>query len=247
MIVWNVKIWFCCENCSAVLSKTNIFHFFRIEKCTFFLWWRCFVHSQGMHKSGIVACFTFCYHSKCDHFLTTAHNNNRNYSHFNGWLDVVVSTDLNHMNYMTLVFSQHAAITSQKPSLERTKKLSTIHPTSFQSATSHRATRKQVPNFFLYSGRKSWGETLVQSPARGLSLQMGQGGQSCLNISRVFLLILTIIILIFTVMRGQPGHRGQRGLEDGQNHRKCHRIARDVSQKALRIASGWQTSSLCQI
>ena len=74
-----------------------------------------------MHKSGIVACFTFCYHSKCDHFLTTAHNNNRNYSHFNGWLDVVLSTDLNHMNYMTLVFSQHAAITSQKPSLERTK------------------------------------------------------------------------------------------------------------------------------
>ena len=27
MIVWNVKIWFCFENCSAVLSKTNIFHF----------------------------------------------------------------------------------------------------------------------------------------------------------------------------------------------------------------------------
>ena len=104
MIVWNVKIWFCFENCSAVLSKTNIFHFFRIEKCALFLWWRCFVHSQGMHKSGIVACFTFCYHSKCDHFLTTAHNNNRNYSHFNGWLDVVVSTDLNHMNHMTLVF-----------------------------------------------------------------------------------------------------------------------------------------------
>ena len=42
---------------------------------------------------------------KCDHFLTTAHNNNRNYSHFNGLLDVVVSTDLNHMNHMTLVFS----------------------------------------------------------------------------------------------------------------------------------------------
>ena len=90
---------------------------------------------------------------KCDHFPTTAHNNNKNYSHFNGLLDVVVSTDLNHMNHMTLVFSQHAAITSQKPSLERTKKLSTIHPTSFQSPTSHRATRKQVPNFFLYSER----------------------------------------------------------------------------------------------
>ena len=103
---------------------------------------------------------------KCDHFLTTAHNNNRNYSHFNGLLDAVVSTELNHMNHMTLVFCQHAAITGQKPSLERTKKLSTIHPTSFHSPTSHRATRKQVPNFFLYSGRKSWGETLVQNPGQ---------------------------------------------------------------------------------
>ena len=89
-----------------MLSETNNFHFSALKNARSFCGDAVLFIRKACINLVLLYVLFFVIIQKVRLFSKTiAHNNNRNYSHFNGLLDVVVSTDLNHMNHMTLIFS----------------------------------------------------------------------------------------------------------------------------------------------